>query len=186
MKALEGSLASTVEHSKSLEAKLSAAECELVNARTESTKLAREGQELRAALAERDGTIAQLKANTVESEAESEQSRCRLMALRQAGQAVVGRLGAAVLSAQEASSKPRPLEDILIPLATGARPSAPETHACHLDLFCATRRSRAPAQARSARGRSSYAPTSKRSSMRAPAGCKSRPATTLTLTRCAS
>jgi len=119
MKALEGSLASTVEHSKSLEAKLSAAECELVNARTESTKLAREGQELRAALAERDGTIAQLKANTMESEAESEQSRCRLMALRQAGQAVVGRLGAAVLSAQEASSKPRPLEDILIPLATG-------------------------------------------------------------------
>ena len=130
MKALESSLASTVELSKSLETKLSASESELADARAESAKLAREALELRAALAERDEQLAQLKVKAVESE----QSRRRLMALRQAGQEVVGKLGSAVLSAQEASAKPRPLEEILTPVATGAQPGA--QHA--LDLCGAT------------------------------------------------
>ena len=138
MKALESSLASTVELSKSLETKLSASESELADARAESAKLAREALELRAALAERDEQLAQLKVKAVESEAESEQSRRRLMALRQAGQEVVGKLGTAVLSAQEASAKPRPLEDILTPVATGAQPGAPETHARYRHLSGAT------------------------------------------------
>jgi hypothetical protein len=136
MKALESSLASTVELSKSLETKLSASESELAVARAESAKLAREALELRAALAERDEQLSQLKAKAAESEAEAEQSRRRLMALRQAGQEVVGKLGTAVLSAQEASAKPRPLEEILAPLATGAQPGAP--HARYLDLSSAT------------------------------------------------
>ena len=134
MKALESSLASTVELSKSLETKLSASESELADAHAESAKFAREALELRAALAERDEQLTQLKAKAVESEAEGEQSRRRLMALRQAGQEVVGKLGSAVLSAQEASAKPRPLEEILAPVATGAQPGAP--HA--LDLCGAT------------------------------------------------
>ena len=128
MKALEGSLASTVELSKSLEAKLSASENNLADARAESAKLAREAQELRAALAERDEQLAQLKAKAVESEAESEKSRSRLMALLTAGQELVGKLGTAVLSAHDASAKPRPLEEIITPVATGAPPA--EAHAC--------------------------------------------------------
>ena len=61
IRALEGSLASTVELNKSLEAKLSASENNLADARAESAKLALEAQELRAALAERDEQLAQLK-----------------------------------------------------------------------------------------------------------------------------
>ena len=171
MKALESSLASTVELSKSLETKLSASESELADARAESAKLAREALELRAALAERDEQLAQLKAKAVESEAESEQSRRRLMALRQAGQEVVGKLGTAVLSAQEASAKPRPLEDILTPVATGAQPGVPETHARYRHLSGATLAppTRCVGQARSGTWRSNCVPTSRRSSMRAPA-----------------
>ena len=137
MRALEGSLTSTLEQSKSLETKLSVTESELATVRTASAKLSREAQELRAALAERDEQLAQLKLEVAESEAESEESRRRLVALRQAGQAVVWKLGPAVLSAQEACAKPRPLEDNLIPVSTGARPSAPER--THVALtFCAT------------------------------------------------
>ena len=173
MKALESSLASTVELSKSLETKLSASESELADARAESAKLSREALELRAALAERDEQLAQLKARAVESEAESEQSRRRLMALRQAGQEVVGKLGTAVLSAQEASAKPRPLEDILTPVATGAQPGVPETHARYRHLSGATLAppTRCVGQARSGTWRSNCVPTSRRSSMRAPASC---------------
>ena len=131
MRALEGSLASTVELNKSLEAKLSASENNLADARAESAKLALEAQELRAALAERDEQLAQLKVQLdqalLESEAESEKSRSRLMALLTAGQEVVGKLGTAVLSAHDASAKPRPLEEIITPVATGAPP--PEAHA---------------------------------------------------------
>ena len=131
MRALEGSLASTVELNKSLEAKLSASENSLADARAESAKLALEAQELRAALAERDEQLAQLKVQLdqalLESEAESEKSRSRLMALLTAGQELVGKLGTAVLSAHDASAKPRPLEEIITPVATGAPP--PEAHA---------------------------------------------------------
>jgi len=131
MRALEGSLASTVELNKSLEAKLSASENSLADARAESAKLALEAQELRAALAERDEQLAQLKVQLdqalLESKAESEKSRSRLMALLTAGQEVVGKLGTAVLSAHDASAKPRPLEEIITPVATGAPP--PEAHA---------------------------------------------------------
>ena len=131
MRALEGSLASTVELNKSLEAKLSASENSLADARAESAKLALEAQELRAALAERDEQLAQLKVQLdqalLESKAESEKSRSRLMALLTAGQEVVGKLGTAVLSAHDASAKPRPLEEIITPVATGAPP--PDAHA---------------------------------------------------------
>ena len=84
---------------------------------------------LRAALAERDEQLAQLKVQLgqalLESEAESEKSRSRLMALLTAGQEVVGKLGTAVLSAHDASAKPRPLEEIITPVATGAPRARP-------------------------------------------------------------
>ena len=111
MKALEASLVSSIELSKSLETKLSVRDRELATARIELNKFASEAREQQAALAERDETIALLKAEAQESQAESEQTWQRLMALRQAGQDAIGRLGPAVLSAQEASAKPRPLEE---------------------------------------------------------------------------
>ena len=172
MRALEGSLASTVELNKSLEAKLSASENNLADARAESAKLALEAQELRAALAERDEQLAQLKVQLgqalLESEAESEKSRSRLMALLTAGQEVVGKLGTAVLSAHDASAKPRPLEEIITPVATGAPP--PDAHTRSEAIISPF----AWWQARSGGRRSSCAPTSRRYSMRAPAGCYSR------------
>ena len=82
MRALEGSLASTVELNKSLEAKLSASENSLADARAESAKLALEAQELRAALAGRDEQLAQLKVQLdqalLESKAESRRIDARL------------------------------------------------------------------------------------------------------------
>ena len=174
MRALEGSLASTVELNKSLEAKLSASENSLADARAESAKLALEAQELRAALAERDEQLVQLKVQLgqalLESEAESEKSRSRLMALLTAGQELVGKLGTAVLSAHDASAKPRPLEEIITPVATGAPP--PEAHA--VPSYWGVISPFAWWQARSGGRRSNCAPTSRRYSMRAPAGCYSR------------
>jgi len=174
MKALEGSLASTVELNKSLEAKLSASENNLADARAESAKLALEAQELRAALAERDEQLVQLKVQLgqalLESEAESEKSRSRLMALLTAGQEVVGKLGTAVLSAHDASAKPRPLEEIITPAATGAPP--PEVRSVPSDSSVIS--PFAWWQARSGGRRSNCALTSRRYSMRAPAGCHSR------------
>ena len=66
----------------------------------------------------------ELSAKAEESTAESEQAKQRLMAMRQAGQLLLGKLGVAVLSAQEMKTKARPLEEKLIPIATGA-PRAP-------------------------------------------------------------
>ena len=76
--------------------------------------------ELRAALEERDAQIEKLSSKAEESTAESEQAKQRLMAMRQAGQLLLGKLGAAVLSAQEMKTQARPLEEKLIPIATGA------------------------------------------------------------------
>ena len=87
MRALEASLASSVEHRTVLETKLSASEQVLSAVRTKLNKSASEAREQRAALAERDETIAALKLKAQASEAESTQTRQRLVALRLAGQA---------------------------------------------------------------------------------------------------
>ena len=120
MKALEGSLASTIEHNRQLEAKLSAASSELATVNAKRATETAEMHELRAALEERDAQIEKLSSKAEESTAESEQAKQRLMAMRQAGQLLLGKLGAAVLSAQEMKTQARPLEEKLIPIATGA------------------------------------------------------------------
>ncbi len=68
MRALEASLASSVEHRTSLEIKLSASEQVLSAVRTKLNRSAAEAREQRAALAERDEIIAALQLKAQASE----------------------------------------------------------------------------------------------------------------------
>lgn len=127
MKALESSLQQTVERSQQLENQLNASNAELLATRAASTTTrasldtrTAEVAELRAALAERDAQLGQLRNATDESEAQRKQAQQRVVRLRAAGQELIGSLGAAVLTAQEASAKPRPLEQNLLKVPAGA------------------------------------------------------------------
>lgn len=127
MRALESSLQQTVERSQKLEDQLASANAELLAMRatgstvsaTLDTRTAEVG-ELRAALQERDAQLAQLRNATDESEAQRKQAQQRVVRLRSAGQELIGSLGAAVLTAQEASARPRPLEENLLKVPAGA------------------------------------------------------------------
>lgn len=127
MKALESSLQQTVERTQQLENQLTTANAELLATRAASSTASAaletrtaEVAELRAELAEREAQLAQLRNATDESEAQCKQAQQRVVRMRAAGQELIGSLGAAVLTAQEASAKPRPLEQNLLKVPAGA------------------------------------------------------------------